>query len=84
MNTESLRTIEALSLHSPLFEKLLEERKDMEESMTRLVEESLVNQEDKLSNILIANIIKNGIYQNRWTVQFLNHLKTTLSSKQNL
>jgi hypothetical protein len=39
--------------------------------MIKLTEECVKDQRDKLRNHLISNIIKNGIYQNRWSSEFI-------------
>ncbi len=71
LSVDSLRMIEALSLHSGTLGKLYRERKDLEQGMIKLVGECLIGQENKLSNRAVANIIKNGIYQGLWSAGFL-------------
>ncbi len=40
------------------------------------------NARDKLQEAIISNIIKNGIYQNFWSSQFLENIKMTLAKKE--
>lgn len=67
LNIEKLKTIEALSSHSGVYGRIFEEKKDFHEQIMNLADKCVDNQGDEFKNYLVSNIIKNGIYQNRWS-----------------